>query len=113
MKHDLARQRLLELREELAARHERIGKHIENRDEPLPADSKERAGELANRETMEGIDDNAVAELRQIDHALTRLDIGEYGKCESCRQVIQEARLALLPFATQCVSCAAASPGRS
>ena len=109
MTHPEARARLLALREELAARHQRIDKHIGHRDEPLPADSAERAGELSNRETMEQIDEGVTLELRQIDEALARIDAGSYGSCESCDQPIAPERLELLPFATRCVTCAAAA----
>ena len=101
MNHDPARERLLELRRELADRHRRIDRHIHNRDEPLPADSQERASELANSETMEQIDDGVRNELGQIDRALARLDTGDYGSCESCQVPIPAARLEFVPFATR------------
>lgn len=44
-------------------------------------------------------------ELRQIDEARARLDAGTYGICEDCGTEIDEKRLAVLPFATQCVDC--------
>lgn len=100
------RARLLELRQLIAARQSRIEKHLTRRDEPLPPDSEERAGELANRETLEQLGDGADVELHQIDHALARLDLGTYGKCEKCSEPIAKARLELLPFATSCVRCA-------
>lgn len=100
------RARLLELRQLIAARQSRIEKHLTSRDEPLPPDSEERAGELANRETLEQLGDGADVELHQIDHALARLDLGTYGKCEHCSAPIAKARLELLPFATSCVRCA-------
>lgn len=44
-------------------------------------------------------------ELRQIDEALVRLTAGTYGVCEECGAAIDEERLAILPFALQCVDC--------
>jgi RNA polymerase-binding transcription factor DksA len=102
-----ARARLLELRTRLAARLQRIDRHLHHRDEPLPADSEERAGELGNRETLESLDGETAVELQQVDHALARLDAGLFGACESCLQPIGKDRLQLLPFATRCVRCAA------
>lgn len=101
------RSRLLDLRNRLAARHQRIDRHIGNRDEPLPADAEERAGELGNRETLESLDSETTVELKQVDHALARLDAGLFGTCESCHRQIGADRLKMLPFATQCVRCAA------
>ncbi|MBX3462156.1 MAG: TraR/DksA C4-type zinc finger protein [Planctomycetes bacterium] len=101
-----ARTRLLDLRDLLDARHHRIEKHLSRRDEPLPADSEERATELGNHETMAHLDGSARAELEQIDRALARLDAGDYGRCERCQQPIATERLDLIPYATECVACA-------
>ncbi|WP_030158489.1 TraR/DksA family transcriptional regulator [Glycomyces sp. NRRL B-16210] len=43
--------------------------------------------------------------IRQVSHALERLDVGEYGFCEKCGNPIPAARLAAFPSATLCVSC--------
>lgn len=49
---------------------------------------------------------NAIAErIRQVSHALERLDDGDYGICEKCGKPIPAARLAAFPSATLCVSC--------
>jgi DnaK suppressor protein len=44
-------------------------------------------------------------ELRQIDEALGRLEVGSYGLCEDCDAPIAEERLEVVPFATRCVDC--------
>lgn len=43
--------------------------------------------------------------IRQVSHALERLDGGGYGFCEKCGKAIPAARLAAFPSATLCVSC--------
>jgi DnaK suppressor protein len=43
--------------------------------------------------------------IRQVSHALERLDEGGYGFCEKCGNPIPAARLAAFPSATLCVSC--------
>ena len=49
---------------------------------------------------------NAISErIRQVSHALDRLDDGDYGVCEKCGKPIPAARLAAFPSATLCVSC--------
>ena len=45
-------------------------------------------------------------ERRRLLAALARLDNGGFGDCESCGEAITEARLALDPGLTRCVSCA-------
>ncbi len=52
-------------------------------------------------------------QLIRIDGALRRLaeDSAEFGLCSSCSEPIPARRLALLPFATQCVPCQNGSEG--
>ena len=40
-----------------------------------------------------------------VEKALQRLDEGSYPTCEECGGEIGEARLAALPYASQCVDC--------
>ncbi|MBC7132329.1 MAG: TraR/DksA C4-type zinc finger protein [Roseovarius sp.] len=46
-------------------------------------------------------------ERQRLRAALARLDEGEFGYCEDCGEAIAEARLALDPALTRCISCAA------
>lgn len=43
--------------------------------------------------------------LKRIDQALSRLDLGTYGRCEECDREISANRLAALPFAALCRDC--------
>jgi len=43
--------------------------------------------------------------LTRVDHALTRLDAGQYGLCTECGDEISVQRLNALPFAVRCQSC--------
>jgi RNA polymerase-binding protein DksA len=45
--------------------------------------------------------------LRKIDEAIQRLEDGTYGMCSECDEIISEARLKALPFATVCRDCQA------
>ncbi len=47
----------------------------------------------------------AHAAITEIDHALSKMDHGNYGLCEKCNQPIPEARLEALPHASLCVAC--------
>jgi RNA polymerase-binding transcription factor len=58
----------------------------------------EREQELARTQ-------NARDLLDQGERALTRIDAGTYGVCESCGQPIGKARLLAFPRATLCVAC--------
>ncbi|MDX6292640.1 MAG: DnaK suppressor protein [Kribbellaceae bacterium] len=48
---------------------------------------------------------NARNMLNQIERALSRIDGGTYGACESCGKAIGKGRLQAFPRATLCVSC--------
>jgi RNA polymerase-binding transcription factor DksA len=41
----------------------------------------------------------------EIDEALNRIQLGTYGKCESCGHSIEAARLASLPYSRLCIAC--------
>jgi DnaK suppressor protein len=43
--------------------------------------------------------------LTRVDHALARLDAGQYGLCTECGDEISVQRLNALPFAVRCQSC--------
>lgn len=50
--------------------------------------------------------------LSEIEAALTRLDTGAYGVCESCGDQIAPARLDALPATRLCIRCASARTSR-
>jgi DnaK suppressor protein len=43
--------------------------------------------------------------IARVDHALVRLDAGQYGLCTECGDEISVQRLNALPFAVRCQSC--------
>lgn len=43
--------------------------------------------------------------LREIDHALNKIEAGEYGDCEGCGDEITRPRLRAQPTARLCVEC--------
>jgi DnaK suppressor protein len=49
---------------------------------------------------------NTVDLLRKVEHALDRIAAKTYGICESCGNPIPVARLEVLPYAAECVTCA-------
>lgn len=73
----------------------------------LDADWAEQAVIRQNDEVL----DELAAEERQqaaaIRAALTRMATGTYGSCVTCGEPIATKRLEALPYATQCITCAA------
>lgn len=57
-------------------------------------------------EAYDKLDERAKRQIEQIDLALSKLALGEYGFCESCGDDIALKRLEALPWARLCVECA-------
>ena len=45
-------------------------------------------------------------QVEEIEAALRRAEVGSYGICATCGEAIGADRMHVLPFATQCISCA-------
>ncbi len=73
---------------------------------PLDPDSGEQAQDLADDETLAGVDAVLRQEIQQIRFALARIASGTYGTCAKCGEPIGEARLMARPIATRCINCA-------
>jgi RNA polymerase-binding protein DksA len=93
-------------RDQLAQRLRRIREDAAHRAQPLSADAPDRAQEAENDEVLGSLERSTQQLIGEYDHALTRLDQGVYGVCESCAFVIEPERLHSVPQATQCVDCA-------
>lgn len=52
-----------------------------------------------------------VAELRDVDDALGRLDAGTYGDCAGCGEAIPASRLMAQPAVRLCAACQATREG--
>lgn len=100
------RQRL----EEVIAEHEREledARMTETSAERSPDPGSAEAGSMNFEYEKElSLGQNTVDLLRKVERALARIEEGTYGLCESCGQPIPLARLEVLPYSTECVSCA-------
>jgi DnaK suppressor protein len=52
------------------------------------------------------------ANLRWVDRALTKMELGTYGVCERCGRPISLERLEALPWAILCIDCKQKGEGR-
>ena len=89
-------------RKELALKIDDIEDQL---DDPKDPDFEERAVEREGDEVMEIQAHAALNEIRAIDSALERMDIGEYGICLSSHNEISEERLLAIPHAALCRDC--------
>ena len=58
-----------------------------------------------DREIGYTLEENSEHVLKAIDAALTKIEAGTFGICETCGRPIAEERLAAIPYATQCIDC--------
>lgn len=77
--------------------------------EPNFADSAHSTAERARLlSVMKALRSN----LRWVDRALTKMDLGTYGVCERCGNPIAIERLEALPWAILCIGCKQKGEGR-
>lgn len=59
------------------------------------------------RSQLGALIDQAEEQVKEIEHALMKVDDGSYGVCEVCGQPIGPERLEARPIARTCIRCAA------
>jgi len=106
MNLDDARKSLLAKQQELMSRVERTHRHIYQKDEPVSAKFSDQVTEMENAELVHALDSEGRMELNQIQHALDRIESGDYFDCGSCGEPIGEKRLEAIPFINKCITCA-------
>lgn len=94
----------LEVRlDELLTRAGHIGDELSV---PHSADSEEAAVEAESDDALIGQGTLVEREIAQVRAALDRLDEGSYGACVTCGEDVTPQRLAAMPEAAQCITCA-------
>lgn len=63
------------------------------------------AAATAERSEVLGIVENLMSMLNDVDSALSKVEDGTYGVCESCGKQIGADRLNFRPTSTRCVDC--------
>lgn len=71
------------------------------------AENADTAAAIADHDRESVLDDNARQLVRDIDHALERIEDGTYGICEVTGAPIPAERLRAIPWATMTVEAAA------
>lgn len=105
---DEIRRRLSVRRAELFTRRHRVTDDLARRHEPLVADFADQASQRENDLALTAIGEAADEEIRAIDEALERLELGLYGVCKRCSGRISPARLQAVPQAVSCTACVSA-----
>jgi DnaK suppressor protein len=91
--------RIIELQQRISAIHRDFA---DGRD----TDWSEQAGERENEEVLNALESEAKVEIQHLSNAITRMENGSYGICQSCGDEIVKQRLEVQPAATHCIKCA-------
>lgn len=102
---ELIRERLQSQREEILDLYKRDLRVGQESSDEASEDLVDRANNSYQREFMFNLSGAERIKLRQVEGALERLDQGEYGTCEHCREPIGAQRLKAIPWARYCVDC--------
>lgn len=98
------------MKQVLLKKQEELQKRITNTQAAEQHEAKEVRPDSAKlweaSEIRGDLDDEAAAELKQVNEALARLDAGQFGTCASCGGEISDERLEALPHAPLCIACA-------
>lgn len=97
------RKRLLQTKDDLNQRLERISANLQR---GLDPDSAERAKQLEDSDVVDALGNEARLELIRIAATLRKVDNDEFGNCASCGSQIDDARLEAYPYASECIDCA-------
>ena len=106
--------RLAELREELELQRDNLRREIEEQGGDPDSDDAEidvergfadSAHATAERARTLSVMKALRANLRWVNRALTKMELGTYGVCERCGNPIGLERLDALPWAILCIDC--------
>jgi DnaK suppressor protein len=113
--------KLAELRDALEEQRENLRKEIvEQGGDPDSDDAAidvergfaDSAHSTAERARLLSVMKALRSNLRWVERAMTKMDLGTYGVCERCGNPISFERLEALPWAILCIDCARLGEGR-
>ena len=102
-----ARETLEEMRSQLLRSVQQDLNEVRDASKDEGMDTYDLASDARDKEINVILGDRGRDKVQAIDEALSRVDDGSYGICESCESDIAEARLEALPFTRLCVNCQA------
>lgn len=97
------KKQLLMLKQEYANRIDKIEDHIHHPQDDLNEHWDDQAVAMRQNEMRKRLLIEAKEEIGYINHALERIETGDYGQCEECGEDIDPKRLEAVPYATLCM----------
>lgn len=117
----ITEEKLLELRAALEVQRDNLRKEVEDQGGDPDSDDAEidvehgfadSAHATAERARTLSVMKALRANLRWVNRALRKMELGTFGDCERCGQPIGLERLEALPWAILCIDCARKGEGR-
>jgi len=119
-KTKIFKKELLEIKEDLVGKVRNIEK------DAMKNSPKEASGDLSgyglhmadsatdsyDREFFMNIATGEQKIIYEIDEALKRIEVGEYGSCINCEKAITQKRLKAIPYAKLCIKCQKEKEGK-
>ena len=65
----------------------------------------DNAQEMADYQSNLSLEEQVEFLIKKVDTALSAIEDGSYGKCKKCKEMIEEGRLEVMPYAEVCVTC--------
>ena len=96
------------LEEELRNAEQGLADLIRDSGDGSGDDQADAGNKTFEREHEMSLANNAREMMRQVQHALGRIEDGSYGSCEGCGKPVGKFRLQAFPRATLCLACKAA-----
>lgn len=100
---NVAKQKLLKLKQEYETRIDKIEDHIQNPQDDLNEHWEDQAISYRQNDMRKNLMGEARQSLIYVENALSRIENGTYGECEVCGEPIETQRLDALPYATLCM----------
>jgi RNA polymerase-binding transcription factor DksA len=91
---------------QIECRLHKIEADLQRATNPLDPDRDEQATMRQNDAVLDKLAEEERRQMVAIRAALTRIAQGTYGICRTCEEPIAPQRLAVLPYASQCLACA-------
>jgi DnaK suppressor protein len=104
-RYEALRNRLVQQRQEILNMYKQDVRAGQESADDGTEDIVDRANNSYNRELMFSLSDSERLMLLQIEEALSRMDLGTYGRCTNCGNSIHPLRLEAVPWARFCIDC--------
>jgi len=106
---EVERATYMEQAQRLREEAEQLAQDTDPSETQFDEESGEGGASKVDREVDLMLSENALAEVEEIDLALSKIESRTYGLCETCHKPIPKQRLKAIPQARQCVACKSGS----